>query len=86
MRTSDSLYWVGLAGVLLYLYSRRGGFDYLAPGSVPGLPWTMTNLPFDPNYVPSPPARSIPIANQTIQPAYQGGSMTPSTLRTQILR
>lgn len=83
MRSNDVAIWLGLGGVLLYVYARR---QQPAAG-VPSLPWTLTDraLGFDPDYIPPPPARSIAIANQTTQPAFQGGTRTPSTIRTQVL-
>lgn len=80
---SDSWLWIGLGGVALLLYARRGTAAP-APAGVPSMPWTFRGLGFDPNYVPEP-ERWIALNNQTKQPSFQGGTRTPSVIATQVL-
>lgn len=75
MRTNDLLL-LAAAGVALYVYAQRN-----RPTSatfVPSLPWTLGGF----GDIPAPPVsrRNVAIANKTVQPAFQGGTRTPSTL------
>jgi hypothetical protein len=81
VKKSDTLFWVGLGAVLLYLWNKRN-----PPGTVPYMPWTFTGLGFDPNYIAIPPAgaRNVAIANKTQQPSFQGGTRSPTVISTQV--
>lgn len=81
MNKSDSLFWIGLGAVLLYILSKGR-----VPTTAPYMPWTFTGLGFDPNYIPIPPsgARNVAIANKSQQPSFQGGTRSPVVIETQV--
>lgn len=79
MRTNDLLL-LAAAGVALYLYAQRN--KTTAATYVPSMPWTLGSF----GDVPAPPVsrRTVAIANKTVQPPFQGGTRTPSVLRTEV--
>lgn len=72
MRSNDAAIWLGMAGVLLYIWAR--GRETTSATVVPSMPWTLTGFDF----LPPPPG--LKVANQVAQPPFQGGLRRPSTL------
>lgn len=76
--------WIGVGAAAIAVAARSRSTS----GGVPLLSWTLNPaaLGFDPNYIPPPPSiRTVAIANQTVQPSFQGGTITPSITRDQVL-